>query len=378
MKEAEATAEKNGISGMKLMRNAGEACFGRISKILGGVEDKTFVVLAGRGNNGGDGIVIANMLTEAHASVILVFVQDLPKSDTARQCYSMYEKVVKSCLYVHRKDVIKRAVSSCDAIIDCVFGTGFHGELEETLTDLFGYVRENCPGIKFSVDVPSGIDSNTGDVAEGAFSPDYTIVLGAMKTGLYSHPAYESCGRLMLADIGIPSNCYESCEAVLSDDVLREFVPERKQVSHKGTYGKMLNISGSAFYTGAALLSTNGALRMGVGLCRLATPTRVINAIATAVPETTYLPLEQDFDGFINEKSVDMIMVELENNKYDAVLTGCGLGNRKTTENLTEIVIRNADCPVIIDADGLNSIAENINVLKESKKGIIVTPSFPE
>ena len=374
MKEAEATAEKNGISGMKLMRNAGEACFGRISKILGGVEDKTFVVLAGRGNNGGDGIVIANMLTEAHASVILVFVQDLPKSDTARQCYSMYEKVVKSCLYVHRKDVIKRAVSSCDAIIDCVFGTGFHGELEETLTDLFGYVRENCPGIKFSVDVPSGIDSNTGDVAEGAFSPDYTIVLGAMKTGLYSHPAYESCGRLMLADIGIPSNCYESCEAVLSDDVLREFVPERKQVSHKGTYGKMLNISGSAFYTGAALLSTNGALRMGVGLCRLATPTRVINAIATAVPETTYLPLEQDFDGFINEKSVDMIMVELENNKYDAVLTGCGLGNRKTTENLTEIVIRNADCPVIIDADGLNSIAENINVLKESKKGIIVTP----
>ena len=98
MRTAEANADKNGISYMKLMRNAGEACFGRISKILGGVEDKTFVILSGRGNNGGDGIVIANMLTEAHASVILVFVQDLPKSDTARQCYSMYEKVVKSCL----------------------------------------------------------------------------------------------------------------------------------------------------------------------------------------------------------------------------------------------------------------------------------------
>lgn len=374
MKAAEAAADKNGISYMALMRNAGEACFARISKILGGVEDKTFVVLAGRGNNGGDGIVIANSLTEARASVILVFVQDLPKSDTARQCYSMYEKVVKSTLYVHRKDVVKRALGSCDAIIDCVFGTGFHGELEENLKDLFMYINESCPGIKISADVPSGINSDTGEVAEGAFRPDYTIVLAAMKTGLYNHPAFESCGRIMIADIGIPSNCYGSCEAVLTDDVLLEFLPKRTSVSHKGTFGRMLNISGSAFYTGAALLSTDGALRTGVGLCTLATPTRVINAIAAAVPETTYLPLEQDFDGFINDKSVDMIKKELENTKYDAILIGCGLGSRKTTTDLTELVIRNADCPVIVDADGLNSLAGNINVLKESKKGVIVTP----
>lgn len=374
MKAAEANSDKNGISYMKLMRNAGEACFSRISKLLGGVEEKTFVILSGRGNNGGDGIVIANELTEARASVILVFVQDLPKSDTARQCYSLYEKVVKSCLYVHRQDAVKRAVGSCDAVIDCVFGTGFHGELEDSIKDLFAYVNENSPGIKISVDVPSGIDSDTGDIADGAFVPDYTLVLGAMKTGLYSHPAFESCGKIMLTDIGIPANCYESCEAVLTEEVLGEFIPERKPVSHKGSYGKMLNISGSAFYTGAALLSTNGALRMGVGLCTLATPTRVINAIAAAVPETTYLPLEQDFDGFINDKSVDMIMIELENKKYDSVLLGCGLGDRKTTADLTEIVIRNADCPVIIDADGLNSLAGNINVLKESKKGVVITP----
>ena len=374
MKAAEENSDKNGISYMKLMRNAGEAAFGRISRILGGVEDKTFVVLAGRGNNGGDGIVIANLLTEARASVILVFVQDLPKSDTARQCYSLYEKVVKSTLYVHRKDVVKRAIGSCDAVIDCVFGTGFHGALEENLTDLFTFTNDNCPGIRISIDVPSGVDSNTGEIAAGAFRPDHTIVLAAMKKGLYSHPAYEWCGNVILADIGITANCYESCEAALADRTLIDFIPERKPVSHKGTYGKMLNISGSAFYTGAALLSTNGALRMGVGLCTLATPTRVINAIAAAVPETTYLPLEQDFDGFINDKSVDMIMVELENKKYDAVLAGCGLGNRRTTADLTEIVIKNADCPVIIDADGLNSLAGNINVLKESKKGVIVTP----
>ena len=160
----------------------------------------------------------------------------------------------------------------------------------------------------------------------------------------------------------------------MSDEVLREFLPARPAVSHKGTFGKLLNISGSAFYTGAALLSTNAALRMGVGLCTLATPARVINAIAPAVPETTYLPLEQDFDGFIDDKAVDMLMIELENKKYDALLMGCGLGDRKATADLTEIVIRSADCPVILDADGLNAVSLNINILRKASCPIIVTP----
>ncbi len=374
MKAAEAAADSRGISYMKMMRTAGEVCFDRISRFMGGVEGKDFVILAGRGNNGGDGIVIANLLTEARASAILVFVQDLPKSDCARECYSLYEKVVKSTLYIHRKDAVMRLISNCDAVIDCVFGTGFHGALEDGLKELFGFVNGSCPGKKISVDVPSGIDSNTGETAEGAFRPDLTIVLGAMKRGLYSHPAYENCGRITIGDIGIPSDCYGSFEAVLTDSVIREFIPARMRVSNKGTYGRLLNISGSAFYTGAALLSTNGALRTGVGLCTLATPTRVINAIAPAVPEAVYLPLEQDYDGFISDKSVDAVKMELLNHKYTAVLTGCGLGNRKATAELTSFVIKNADCPVIIDADGLNSLAGNINVLKERKKGIIVTP----
>ena len=374
MKAAEDKANKLGISYMKLMKNAGEACFGRITKILGDVAEKTFVILAGRGNNGGDGIVIADMLTEARASAILVFVEDLPKSETARQCYSLYERTVSSTLYVHRKDVVKRALENSDAIIDCVFGTGFRGELEESVSDLFAFINEKCLGVKISVDVPSGINSDTGEIAENAFRPDYTITLGAIKKGLYSHPAFECCGTLMLADIGIPPDCYDICEALLTDDSIREFLPVRPRVSNKGTYGRLLNISGSACYTGAALLSTDGALRMGVGLCVLATPTRVINAIAAAVPETVYLPLEQDFDGFVTDQAINAVEKELRSPKLSAVLVGCGLGNTESTRKLTEYVIRNADCPVIIDADGLNSISGNINVLKESKKGVIVTP----
>ncbi|MCR4779968.1 MAG: NAD(P)H-hydrate dehydratase [Ruminiclostridium sp.] len=374
MKKAEANADSAGISYMKLMRSAGEACFSRISKILGSVEGKDIVVLAGRGNNGGDGIVIAAMLTEARANAILVFVQDLPKSDCARECYSLYERVIKSTLYVHRKETVQYAIANCDAVIDCVFGTGFHGELEESVAELFAYTNENCPGVRISVDVPSGIDSNTGETARDAFRPDFTITLAAMKRGLYSHPAFERSGRIILADIGIPQAMYESFEAVLSDGALLGMIPARAPASHKGTYGRLLNIAGSAHYTGAAMLSADGALRTGVGLCTLATPTRVINAVASAIPEAVYLPLEQDFDGFINDKAVTQVSDELVCSKYSAILVGCGLGNNKSTSYMTETVIKRADCPIIIDADGLNSIAPNINVLKESKNTVTVTP----
>lgn len=373
MKTAERNADSNGVPYLQLMKNAGQVCFDRIVKLLDGVKDKNIVVLSGRGNNGGDGIVITDLLLEAGANAILIFAEDLPKSECARLCYSIYETGLNVSMYTHQKDNVKRVIENSDAVIDCVFGTGFRGELDESLSDLFAFVNE-CETIRISVDVPSGINSDTGEVAENAFRPDFTITLGAVKKGLYSHPAFESCGILMLADIGIPQKCYESCEAILTDAVIKEFIPERKTVSHKGTYGKLLNISGSAFYTGAALLSTNAALRMGVGLCTLATPTRVINAIAAAVPEAVYYPLQQDNDGFIADSSVAQVKSNLLTHKYDAVLIGCGLGNNRSTEDMTEFVVKNADCPIIIDADGLNSISSNINVLKENKKGVIVTP----
>lgn len=374
MKTAEANADKNGIPYFQLMKNAGQACFDRIEKILEGVKDKNIVVLAGRGNNGGDGIVITDLLLDAGANAILVFVSDLPKTDCARLCYSTYETGLNMCMYVHQKENVMKVLENSDAVIDAVFGTGFHGELDDTVSELFAFINGLSDPIKISVDIPSGINSDTGEIALNAFKPDYTITLAAVKKGLYSHPAFEYSGALILADIGIPLDCFKGCEAILSEDILKEFLPERKIVSHKGTYGRLLNISGSGRFPGAALLSTNAALKMGIGLCTLATPMRVINAIAAAIPEAIYLPLDHEFDGFINEKAVDSVKDELSDAKYSAILIGCGLGNNKSTYELTEFIIKNADCPIIIDADGLNAISVNINILTENKKGVIVTP----
>lgn len=374
MKRAEAKADASGVPYLQLMKNAGQACFDRIVQLSGGVKDKNVVVLAGRGNNGGDGIVITDLLLEAGANAILIFVTDLPKSECARLCYSIYETGLNVSLYTHQKENVKRVLENSELVIDCVFGTGFHGELEADLSDLFRFINESCPAEKISIDVPSGCDSDSGAVAENAFKPDFTITLAAVKRGLYAHPCFEHCGVLVLADIGIPQSCYDSCEAVLTDEVIREFLPERKTVSHKGSYGRLLNIAGSARYTGAALLSTDAALRMGAGLCTLATPARVINAIASAIPEAIYAPLLCDDDGFLNHESVEQLQKIIAEEKYSAIALGCGLGNRAETMETTEFVLKNADCPVILDADGLNSICGNINVLKESKGSVVVTP----
>jgi len=156
--------------------------------------------------------------------------------------------------------------------------------------------------------------------------------------------------------------------------MIREFIPERPPVSHKGSYGRLLNIAGSARYTGAALLSTDAALKTGVGLCTLATPARVINAIASAVPETTYVPVTANSAGFIDDEGVGEIRSLIHDSKYSAISVGCGLGSSEAVGKLTEYVIKNADCPVIVDADGLNCISGNINVLRENRKGVVITP----
>ncbi len=374
MKRAEINADANGVPFLQLMKNAGDACFNRINHLMGGVKDKGVVILAGRGNNGGDGIVIADLMLEAGANALLIFADDLPKSDCARLCYSIYETGLNSCLYAHQKETVKDALFNSEIIVDCVFGTGFHGELSESLSDLFKFINENCNARKFSVDIPSGCNSDTGEIAENSFKPDFTITLGAVKKGLYSHPCFEHCGVLVLADIGIPQDCYDGCEAVLTDDIIKEFIPKRSAVSHKGTYGKLVNIAGSARYTGAAHLSTDAALKMGVGLCTLVTPARVVNAIAAAVPETTYFPLCHDRDGFVNEEGAEEIKQFLSGNTFSAAAIGCGLGQSEIVGGIVENAVKTLDCPIIIDADGLNSISGNINILKENKKGVVITP----
>lgn len=357
MKAAEANCDARFISYSKMMENAGNAV---AERIIAECKPCLATVLCGAGNNGGDGFVIAARLPEKGYKVRVILVNGEPKTNCARE---YFEKLPKEHIHSFSDEEQKCITWTQNAgiVVDCVFGTGFHGELPENAVKLFKAANE-CP-VRVAVDVPSGVNSDTGEFDERCFKPTHTYILAAFKKGLLNPQAMEILGDFELLDIGINSGCYKDIEAMLAGDDSRGELPKRSKVCHKGTFGRLLNIAGSLQCSGAAVMSTRAALRSGVGLCTLAAPVSTVKALTGSLVENTFLPLPETEDGLIGDNACEQIAEILP--KMTAVSIGCGLGNSENTRKIVEYVIKNADCPIIIDADGINCLSANIDILKE-------------
>jgi NAD(P)H-hydrate epimerase len=368
MRAAENQAAHRGLSLRVLAENAASACFNYLNDSVSNIRSRSVTVLCGAGMNGGDGILISSLLRQAGAEVLSVFVSDI-KHPLAREIYEEVAPNLITTVYSGNEDAVKYTLQSSDIIIDCVFGTGFEGTLDGRIADLFYFVNSGCDGYKVSADIPSGVNADTGEQAEHSFIPDTTLILGAYKKGLLRHPTRDWCGDYVLLDIGLTDNDCVSCEAAFTDSSILSRRPKRSPTSHKGSFGKLLNIAGSERYIGAALLSAKAAVRSGAGLVTLAAPEAVISAVAHAVPEAVFARI----DGSDKNK---VFTGELK--AATAITLGCGLGNSSETRKITEFVIKNAVCPIILDADGINSISDNINVLQampvSSVPQLILTP----
>ncbi|MCM1167388.1 MAG: NAD(P)H-hydrate dehydratase [Lachnospiraceae bacterium] len=366
MKAAEADCNARFISYSEMMFNAGSAV---TESIISRHKPCLAAVLCGSGNNGGDGFVIARLLSERGFKVRVVLVSGEPRTDCAREHFGNLHKE-----NVHRLDDEKSAcfafVQNAQIVVDCVFGTGFHGELPEHVAELLA--AANRRPVRVAVDVPSGVNSDTGEHDPRCFSATETHVLAALKKGLLNPEALELSGEPIPQDIGVDGRCYKEFEALFCGSHARGVLPERTPSSHKGTFGRLLNIAGSLCYSGAAVMSTRAALRSGAGLCTLAAPLSTVKALSGALVENTFLPLPETPDGFLGENAQNEIDPILP--KMSAVAIGCGLGNSENTRKLTEYIVKNAQCPIIIDADGINSLAANINVLKERTGDTVITP----
>ena len=372
MKSAEQICDRDSLSYIRMMENAGIACAEEIIKLVpkGGY----ISILCGSGNNGGDGFVISSVLASHGISSAVILVNGEPKTDCAQHHFNRLYGAKVLDWDKHHEACCDQIVRS-DVVVDCIFGTGFHGRLPENAASVIRYAN-NCP-IRVAVDVPSGIDSDTGEMDESYFHATTTLMIAAIKKGLLALPCCDLIGDSKLLDIGIDEFCYgDDYVAAITDDTFRRPFRNREKSSHKGSYGKLMNIAGCLNYNGAAVLSTKAALRTGVGLCVLASPKIVVQTVASAVQETTYLPLPETEDGFVGENATEKILAALD--KVTAISIGCGMGNSENTRKIAEAVITNASCPTIIDADGINSIANNIDILKERKCDVIMTPHVME
>lgn len=378
----ESVSDNNALSYSQLMDNAALEVVNLISFIISDIDASDgIVVLCGKGNNGADGFTIAKMLTEFDVKVNVVLTDGDPSTELAmfRYCELSGAHGIE---VLHLNDNIEKSFhcfSSAAIIIDAVYGIGFRGEtLPPAIKACFGFV-ERCSAIKIAVDIPSGANLLNGEVAPGTLKFDYTVTFGFKKIGMLLHPLRDYCGEIIIADIGLTEDLTVGMDYLTSDVtnlMVSHIFPERKRDSHKGNFGRLMNVSGSKCMSGAAALSTLSALRSGAGTVRLASTETVINRLAASIFEATYLPLKEDKDGSISSKNIPELLKAAKT--MTAVSIGSGLAVSESTKTIVAELLTNIECPIILDADGINCLEGNIDIIKNTKNKLIITPHAAE
>lgn len=328
------------------------------------------IVLCGKGNNAGDGYELADILIKKGFCIVCAEVFGSPPStDIARECRDGF--VSDGGKIISKTDDIIEHLRLSSVVIDAVFGIGFKGEIKSD-TELYKIIEASNShnALKTALDVPSGIDSELGSVGGIAFKADFTVTVTAPKIGMLSYPARLLCGEIISVDIGVEKSILDKFggKSVVCDDAfVSKALPKRSLVSNKGDFGKLLCICGSENMPGAAAMAVSSALRSGVGLVTLASEKSVNDIVKIKYCEPIYENICWD-----NAEALDKMLESID--KYSAVLVGCGLGKSEEKRNFLFRLIKTYSGRLIIDADGINMLSENINILREAKQPPVLTP----
>lgn len=369
-REGMLAAEKAAINAYtteeKLMENAGTAA----AKCLFENQDlkgKKVLVVCGKGNNGGDGFVIARALSKA-AKVTVLLTRSAENYSGNPQ--KMLKKLPRAVNIINaEKDFLsaEKEIFKSDILVDAIFGIGFKGEakgIEKALIDL---INRSFATV-YSVDVPSGIASDEGAVSPSAVRADYTITFEALKPCHILPPANALCGRILVEKIGITRDILENIDPVCRV-IEKPVLPKRDKNSHKGTFGSVVNISGSFGMPGASVLSTRAALRSGVGKVYTVCHPENYQILATSAPEAVLILADI-------EKDTAPIFDSLKN--ANAILLGPGLSVSEKKQKFVKELLLSATLPIVLDADGINAIADDIEFIKKVKAELILTPHLGE
>ncbi|MDP6101725.1 MAG: NAD(P)H-hydrate dehydratase [Dehalococcoidia bacterium] len=363
MRLLEERCAQEGVSTDTLMEKAGLAVAGKAREFLGDVQGMPILVLVGPGNNGGDGMVAARHLCDWGAGVTVYLT--LPRKDDDPKRQLLLDRGITPHLAEEDTgySLLASRLSKARLVIDAVLGTGrarpIEGTLAEILTLLINAKAARLELGLMALDVPTGLDADSGESDPHCPTADVTVALGYPKVGLFAFPGAEHVGRLEVVDIGMPQSLAEDVpQELITQDWVRNALPRRPLASHKGTFGRVLMVAGSAKYIGAAYLACEGAARVGTGLVTLAMPRSLEPILATKLTEVTYLPLPEA-DGALSDEASEIILSEASN--YQALLVGCGLGQGPDVARLlrkTLFTSRYPGTPMVLDADALNIMSK--------------------
>lgn len=371
------TIEQEGIPSLTLMENAGQGVFQVVREHLAEEGRPRVVVLCGKGNNGGDGLVVARKLREADVNPV-VFLAGDPKT-LSGDAAANYRRAREESIDIHEVaagslEEVTAACAGADVVVDALLGTGISGEVTGVVGDLVDAINQ-CQAVVVAVDVPSGLNADDGTPCGRAVVADATPTMGLPKLGLVLPCGREYAGSLRVVDIGVPDHVIEEAEAtaeILTAAEVRPLLPPRPLDAHKGDFGRVLVVAGSVGMTGAAALCSEAVLRMGAGLVYLATPRSLNDLLEIKVTEVITCPMPETGRRSLGLDAVESIL-ELAG-QCDAVALGPGLSQDPETQQAVYRLVEGIDRPLVIDADGLNALQRHQDLLSARTAPTVITP----
>ncbi len=372
------TIEEIGIPGPVLMENAGRQIVNAMQTRLSDLDQEKIIVVAGKGNNGGDGLVVARHLLNLGCvpEVLLLSSKKDVRGDAALNL-RVAEKIGIKIFEIRSAQEWRGGrtrLAKATVIIDAIFGTGLvqaaGGLYAAAINDI-----NRAKAFKVSIDIPSGLSSDTFRLIGPCVKADLTVALAAPKVAHVFPPAEECVGELVIAEISIP-RCLFGDEnlklELIEKETLRPYFRRRKRDSHKGSYGHLLIISGSMGKTGAAAMAGKSALKMGAGLVTVGTPASCLPIIARSMPELMTEPLAETLENTISEGALPRALDLLKDK--DALMIGPGISTHPSTAQFLLKLIPRIKIPVVIDADGLNSLSAKPDLLRFLSAPAVLTP----
>jgi len=379
MREADRrTIDEIGIPAIVLMENAGRQAVAAMEAAFDDLATSHVGVLCGRGNNGGDGFVIARTLVQrgVETSVFLLGSVADVRGD-ARPNLEVLGRIgltVVEITNAQEWELHFSEISRCELLVDAILGTGFHGQLSGLLETVVADV--NGLGVPVvAIDLPTGLSADTAEVEGEAIEASMTVTLAAPKISLILPPADSRSGDLVIADIGIPLPLLDEVEGpyleLLTRERMRDLVPARAADSHKGDFGRVLVVAGSLGRSGAAHLAAIGALRSGAGLVTIATPKSCLPIVAAMAPEYMTEGLEETTSGTVDYAALDRVLEF----KADVIALGPGLGQSPGTAAFVHGLLERAGVPLVLDADALNAFSGDPDrLMGRDGVDVVITP----
>ncbi len=369
-----------GIPGVVLMENAGRTTFQIVREYLGGdVRGRTAAVVAGPGNNGGDGYVIARYLINHGAEVhtFLLSPREKIKGDALINL-QVLETMTDRIIHIEDEDSLEEATGvwrESDVVVDAVLGTGLISEVRSPYREAILEINA-CPGFRVAVDLPSGLNADTGRVLGVAVQADLTVTYGFQKLGTALYPGIEYCGEVEVVDISLPLPAIEKSPpsaSLYAEPDFTEYVRLRSDPEgHKGRFGHVLIVGGSSGKTGAPAMAAMAASRVGAGLVTVGVPASLNPILEAKLTEEMTEPLPEPIHGYLGEEAAERVLSLAQG--MSCIALGPGISTRAGIGELIARVLAGYEGWVVIDADGLNCLVPNLAALRQAKARVVLTP----